>query len=144
MGLREAILKVAHQLVGIVAEEDRRDTLLTRSDQDGAERAFTDSEADLLVRATGAILRRRHSEHVRGLLVETTARIETRVVNRLGDAIPGLQTLADLCCALCGGIVLRGQARGGLEHAMEMADATSDGIGQIVQRGLFLALLDQA
>src|SRR4029077_19747453 len=113
-------------------------------DQDGAERGFTDGEADLLVRATGTILRRGHAQQAGGFLVEASTRIEAGIIDRLGDATTQLQTLADLRRTMCNGIVLRRQTRDGPEHAMKVAGTPSDRLGKIVQQWLFLALLDQA
>src|SRR5216683_3516998 len=71
--LGKAILKLAHQLIGIAAEEDGRDAFLARRHQNGAKRALSDRDTDLLVCAARAILCRRHPEHVGGLLVEASA-----------------------------------------------------------------------
>ena len=90
VALREAVLQVAHQRVGIVAEQDGADAALAPGDQDRAERAFADGEADLGVRAAGAVVGRRHAEHLVGRRVEAAVGVEAGVVDRLGHrAAPG-------------------------------------------------------
>ena len=46
LGAREAVLQVAHQRVGIVAEHDGANALVGGGDQDRAERGLADREAD--------------------------------------------------------------------------------------------------
>jgi hypothetical protein len=82
MRLREPILEIADELVRVVPQQDRRDALL--------------AGGDLLVRTSRMVLRRGHAEHVRGLLVEASAGIEARVVDRLGDRVAGGQALTHL------------------------------------------------
>src|SRR5262249_28747404 len=64
MGLRKAVLKVAHKVVRVVSQQDRGDAPFARCDQDGAEGCLSDGELDLLVGTAGAILRRSHSEYI--------------------------------------------------------------------------------
>src|SRR3984893_8408091 len=141
--LGKAILKVADQLAGVAAEEDGRDAFLARSHQNGAERALSDREADVLVRAAGAILCRRHAEHVGRLLVEASARIEPGVVDRLGHGVAARETLTDLRRAMGSSVILGRQACGCLEHAVEITGAATDPVCQLGQRRVLLALLDQ-
>src|SRR6516165_4998833 len=65
MRCQEAILEVTDELVRVVSQQDGGDALLARSDEDGAERGLSDGEPYFLVRASGAVLRRGHAEHVR-------------------------------------------------------------------------------
>src|SRR5712692_8450277 len=113
--LGKAILKLADQFVGVAAEKDGRDTFLARSHQNGTERALSDCEADVLVRAAGAILCRRHPEHVGGLLVEASARIEPGIVDRLGHGVAARKTITHLRRAMRGGVILGRQPCGRLE-----------------------------
>ena len=102
MRLREAILKVAHELIGIIAEKDGGNAFLGRCDQYGAERSLANRKFDLLVGAARAVLRRSHAEHIGRLLVEAPARIEAGVVNRFGDQLPDAspcRTFAARCAA---------------------------------------------
>jgi hypothetical protein len=43
-----------------------------------------------------------------------------------------------------GGMILRRQPRSRFEHAVEITGTAADGVGEIIQGQLFLALLDQA
>ena len=52
---REAVLEIAHKRVRIVAQQDGADALVALRHQDRAERALADGEADLGVRAAGAV-----------------------------------------------------------------------------------------
>ena len=58
-------LEVADKFVRVVSQQDRCDTLLAGSNDDGAERSLSDGELYFFVRASGAVLRRGHAEHVR-------------------------------------------------------------------------------
>ena len=51
---RKTILEIADELVRIVPEQDRRNALLARGDEDGAKRRLSDSEPDFLVRCRPA------------------------------------------------------------------------------------------
>ena len=95
LGVREAVLQIAHQRVGIVAEQDGADALVARGDQDRAERALADGEADRRV------ARRRRGSRVGvmpstavGLLVEAAVRVEAGVVDRLGHGAAAGQLVA--------------------------------------------------
>src|SRR6187397_799716 len=123
---RKTILEIANEPLGIVSEQNRGDALRTRSDEDRTERRLSNSESDLLVGATSAVLRRRHAQHVRRLLIETSAGVEARVVDRLRDGAVGSQSFADFPGPVSGSIVLGSQPGGRLEDAMEMARAAAD------------------
>jgi hypothetical protein len=60
--VREAILKLTRQHLGIVAEKNGADSFLGRADQDRAERAFTNRKTDRRAAAARAEVRRRHPE----------------------------------------------------------------------------------
>ena len=87
MRFREAILEAADELVRIVSQQDSGDTFLARGNEDGAEGGLSDSEPDLLARAPIAVLRGCHAEHVRRLLIESSAGIESSVVDCLGNGV---------------------------------------------------------
>ncbi len=143
VGFGKAILEFVHQLIWVVAEKNGGHSLLARRDQDGAERCFTDSKTNFLVGATGAILGRRHAEHAGGFLVKGAAGVKAGVVDRLRDAGTTCQAFPDLRCAIGHRIILGRQTRGRLEAAMEIARTPADRCGQIGQRRLLLACLDQ-
>src|SRR5271170_4892028 len=92
---REAILKVAHEVVRIISEKDGGDAFLARRNQNGAKRRLANRKLDLLVRPARTVLGWRHAEHVGGLLVKAPARIETRVEDRFGDAAVRSQSLPE-------------------------------------------------
>src|SRR5262249_26818356 len=99
-------------------------------------------ESDLFVCAPCAVLGWSHAEHIGRSLVEAPARVETRIVDRLGDADARIQSPPEPRRTMGGGVVFRRDARGRLEQAVEMARAATDGARQGLQRGLLLALLD--
>src|SRR2546423_700927 len=66
----EAVLRVAREHLGIVAESDRADSALALRDQDCAERALADGEADVGVRAAGTPCGGRHAQYRVRLRIE--------------------------------------------------------------------------
>src|SRR5262245_49395502 len=142
MRFREAILEAAEQLVRVVSQQDGGDALGARGDKDGAEGGLSNSELDLLARAPGTVSRRSHAEHAGRARIEAPAGIEAGLVDRLGYRGAGGQSLADLLGTVGRRILLRRQSRDGLEHAMEVARAAPDRIRELLQRGLFLPILD--
>src|SRR5260370_38934355 len=95
------------------------------------------------VAPAGAVVGRSHPQYAGGFLVEASTRIKARLIDSLGYTFTVFQTLTDLRCAMRGGIFLWRQPRRRLEHAMEIAGAAANGIGEIVQGRFLLALLDQ-
>ena len=93
-GVGEAVLEIAHECVGIVAEQDGAHARRRRRDQDRAERALADGETDLAAGAAGAVGPGRHAEDGRRLGVEPAAGIVAGVVaggghrRSLGSARP--------------------------------------------------------
>ncbi len=83
--LGEAVLEVAHQGVGIVAEQDRADAGPRRRHQDVAERAGADREADRRALPAAPVGRRRHAEAGRRRGVEPARRAVAGLIDRLRD-----------------------------------------------------------
>src|SRR5258708_18253902 len=65
--LGKAVLELAHQRLGFVAEQNGADALVGGGDENRAERAFADGEADRRAAASGAKAGRRHSHHLSAL-----------------------------------------------------------------------------
>src|SRR5258708_23972096 len=124
-GSGETILELAHQFFRVVAKKDRGNTFLARRDEDGAKGYFTDGKTNLLVRAARAILGRRHAQHVRGLLVEATAGIETGIVDGFRDTVTARQAFANLRRAMGSRVVLGREAGDRLEAAVETSRAAA-------------------
>src|SRR5262249_25191683 len=77
------------------------------------------------------------------LFVEAPARIEPGVVDRLGDAAAGSQSLPYLRGAMPGCIVFGRYSGNRLEHAVEIAWAAPNRVRQCLQRGLVFPFLDK-
>src|SRR2546426_837315 len=92
--LGKAILELAHQRLGFVAEENGADAFVGGGDENRAERTFADGEADRRAAASGTEAGRRHPQHLRRLGIEGPARIEARAVDRLGHRGTPRQGLA--------------------------------------------------
>src|SRR6516162_5267498 len=139
---RKTILEITDELVRVFSQQNGGASRLARGDKHGAKGGLSDRELDLLVRAPSAIPRRRHAEHIRGVCVEASAGIEAGVIDRLGHAVGGGQSLTNFVRTLGGGIALRREPSDGLKHAMEVAWAAADRTCQFFQRRLLFALLD--
>src|SRR5215208_8276969 len=101
---REAVLKRANELIRIIPEKNGGDAFLAGGDQNGTQVSLANREPDLLVHPAGTVLGWGHTEHIGGLLVKTSARIEARIVDRFGDAATRRQSVPDFRCAPRGGV----------------------------------------
>src|SRR5262249_32602377 len=142
--LPEADLQGADEFVRVVPEQDGGHAVPAGSDKDCAKRALPDGEPDLLIDSPRPVLRGSHAEHAGRLFVEASARTEPGLVDGFGYGRSCSKALAHLLGAVRGGIALRRQTGCGLEHAVEIAGAETDGFGDHLQRGLLLAALDEA
>ena len=140
---RKPVLEVAHQRLGIVAEQDRGDTLGARRDEDGTERALADGEGQHLLGAARPVVRRAHAEHAGGRLVEAPVGPVARLVERLGDRCRLGQPLAQPGRAAGHRVGLRRQARGLLEEAVKVVRAELDRLGDLRERERFGRLVDE-
>jgi hypothetical protein len=85
LGIRKLVLEVAHQLLGIVAEQNRADASLGPCNDDVPERAAPDREANLRVRSARAVLLRLHAEEALRDLVKASVGAEPRIVDHARD-----------------------------------------------------------
>ena len=110
-GARKTILQLARQRLRIVAEQDGADALIRRGDEHAAERGLADREPDFRALAAATRRGRGHAEARGRSCVEAARRVETRVVDRLGDSPGFAQAVGRAPRPHLGGIGLRGYAR---------------------------------
>src|SRR5882672_421191 len=142
--LGKAVLEIAHQRLGGIAEQDGADALVGGGDEDSPERAFADGKADRGPRSACAKVRRCHAEHFRGSGVETPVGIEPGAVDRFGHGAASRQLLAHSPRAMSRRIGFRRDTGDGLEDAMKMKAAHAGGFGERLETGHLLGRLDQA
>ena len=66
------VLKIARQLIGIVAQQNGANAAFTLGHQDRAERTLSDREANVVVGAASAIVGGFHAQYVVGGRIKTT------------------------------------------------------------------------
>ena len=140
----KAVLEVAGELVGIVAEEDGADAFVGRGDEDGAERALADGEPDGGAGSALAKSARFHAEGLRGAGVEAAVGIIAGVVDGAGDGFAAGQRGADFFGAMGGGVGLGAEAGEFGEEALKVEGAEADGAREFVECGRFFGGLDEA
>ena len=131
LGLGEAVLKIANQLVRVISEQIDATPCLLEATRIAPSGCLSDRKADFLIRSTGPVLGGCHPQHVDGFLVEASARIKSASIDRLGDTVTPGQAAAHLGGAMRRGIIFRCQTDDCFEHAMEIAGAA----GQTPRRG---------
>ncbi len=141
--LRECILQIAHECVGIVAELDAADAFAGRRHQNRAERALADRKTNGRAGAALAEGARGHAEQVVCALVEAGVGVETGTVDRLGDGAGGLELVPDARTPVGIGISFRRHAGHGFEHAVEMEGAHARRLGEVTEARKLLGGLDQ-
>ncbi len=135
LSLRELVLEVAEQLIGVIAEGEGTDAFGRRGDEEGAERAFGEGEADGFTGAAGAKALGSHAEGLGGFFVEAAVGVEAGFVDGLGDGGALGQSPAHCGVAMSGGVGLGREAGVLLEEAVEMEPAQTGGPGQGVEGG---------
>src|SRR3989449_9947333 len=140
----KAVLELAHQRLGLVAQQNGAHAFAGGGDQDRAERAFADGGADRRGAASGAEAGGRHSQHLLGLGVGAAARMDARALDRFLHAWALRQGLAHAPGAVRRRVGFGGDPGNRPEHAVEMKAAHSGGSGERVQVRHLLGRLDQA
>ncbi len=142
-GARKAILHVAHQWLGSVAQQNGAYAARGGRYQNRPERAFPHGEANLRMRAALAEVRGRHSQNLRRCFVEAPAGIEPGAVDGFGDGAAAAEFLAHPPCPVRRGIGARSDSGDGPEDTMKVETAHARRGGEPVQPRRFFGFFNQ-
>ena len=105
----EAVLKIAHQRLGIIAEQDGADAPGSGSDKDRTQRAFADGKAYRYSIAASAGSSSCHAQYLRGRRIETSISIEPRAIDRFRHRVRPGQFVSHPLCTVHSRIAIQGQ-----------------------------------
>ena len=142
-GIRESILQLARQCIGIVTQQNRADALIALCDEDRSQRALAHREADPAVRAASTVVGRRHSQNLGGFFIEACIGVVASGIDCIGHGSGIDQLVAQTLDAMGTGILFRRESGDCLEHAMKMERADARVCRERIETGYLLGILDQ-
>lgn len=145
LGLGELVLQVAHQPLGVIAQQDRADAALALGHQYGAQRALAHREADDGAGTACPVVARAHAQQIVSGFIEPAVGIEARAIDGIGDrGLRAAQFPTQLAGAVGRAVRLGCQPGFGLEHAVEVERAHAHLLRQVIERRRRLRCLDHA